>query len=52
MSNYVTGLFFGTAWLFMIVGVMSPETVGQYQAKRDIAYESILNEHYGDILIE
>ena len=48
MQNYPVNLFFATAWLIVLVFVFSPETVGQWQAKRDVAYDSIMSEYWMD----
>jgi hypothetical protein len=44
MQNYGMNLFFATLWLVMLVAIFSPEVVGEWQAQRDIAYDSIWSE--------
>ena len=48
MQNYPMNLFFATAWLVVLVFVFSPETVGQWQAKRDVAYDGKMSEYWQD----
>ena len=48
MQNYGMNLFFATAWLIMVTLVFAPEVVGEWQAKRDVAYEGIMGEYWMD----
>ena len=52
MQNYGMNLFFGTLWFFMIVAIASPETVGEWEARRDTGFFSIMDEYYGDMDME
>lgn len=47
--TYPVSLFFFTLWLVMVVCVFSPNSVGEWQAQRDIAYDKVVNEAYKDI---
>jgi len=48
MNNYPVNLFFGTVWLIMLIVIAAPEAVGEWQAKRDVAYDSIWGEYWMD----
>jgi hypothetical protein len=48
MNNYPMNLFFGTVWLIMLIVIAAPEVVGEWQAKRDVAYDSIWGEYLMD----
>ena len=39
IMTYPVSLFFFTLWLVMVVCVFSPNSVGEWQAQRDIAYD-------------
>ena len=45
----MTNLFFATLWFVMIVVIVDPEMVGEWQAQRDIAYDSIMIEYVSDM---
>ena len=45
----MTNLFFGTLWFVMIVVIVDPEMVGEWQAQRDVAYDSITIEYVSDM---
>lgn len=46
--NFGMNLFFATAWVFMIMILADPSWIGEWLAKRDIGYDSIVTEYYGD----
>jgi|TARA_R110002126_G_scaffold40481_2_gene119113 hypothetical protein len=46
MSNYGMNLFFATLWLVMIIAILSPTVVGEWEAKRDQAYDNIMTGFY------
>jgi hypothetical protein len=48
MNNYAVNLFFATLWLVLVTVIFAPEVVGQWQAKRDVAYDSIWSEYLMD----
>jgi len=48
MNNYPMNLFFGTLWLIMVTVVFSPETVGEWQARKAVAHDAIWGEYWMD----
>lgn len=38
--NFGMNLFFATAWFIMIGMIMIPESVGEWRAERDVAYDA------------
>jgi hypothetical protein len=48
MNNYAMNLFFGTLWLVLVTAVFSPETVGEWQARKAVAHDAIWGEYWMD----
>jgi hypothetical protein len=40
MQNYGMNLFFGSLWLIMLVLIANPGMVGEWQAQRDVMYNT------------
>jgi hypothetical protein len=45
--DYFIGLIAGTTWLVIMVCTLSPETVGEWKASRDISYQIHMDAYYG-----
>ena len=50
--TYPVSLFFFTLWLVMVVCVFSPNSVGEWQAQRDMAYDSVFEYKFGNDTVE
>ena len=52
IMTYPVSLFFFTLWLVMVVCVFSPNSVGEWQAQRDMAYDSVFEYKFGNDTVE
>ena len=48
MNNYAVNLFFATLWLVLVTVIFAPEVVGEWQARKAVAYDSIWGEYWMD----